>query len=217
MDCFVLLSFHPAHRHLPFGQRKTEQKGHGALAPKLGSFCPDTPPESVRIAMAGLLTCGSKPSPSFPSQSPVDLSGALSAHSCGGSHGFGASWLLRTVFPISPSGLRRLGPSGTNEHISYPIGKFRIVPGDEVRHPKNIHSNLTLGFASDAPLIQFEMEENHFNANPACLGQRFAKSGTGTAWARTTQTLCLMPCLETPVGAAETRRIGMQERPSKVF
>ncbi len=28
------------------------------------------------------------------------ISGSLTAHSCGGSHGFGAYWLRRTVFPF---------------------------------------------------------------------------------------------------------------------
>lgn len=27
---------------------------------------------------------------------------SLSAHSCGGSHGFGPDWVVRTVFPIIP-------------------------------------------------------------------------------------------------------------------
>ncbi len=31
---------------------------------------------------------------------------SLSAYSCGGSHGFGACWLHRTVFPFNPEAFR---------------------------------------------------------------------------------------------------------------
>ncbi len=39
--------------------------------------------------MAGLLTCGSTLSRSFPGKCPVDDLGSLAAYSCGGSHGIG--------------------------------------------------------------------------------------------------------------------------------
>jgi len=46
----------------------------------------------------------------LPSRSPSGHVGvALSAYSCGGSHGFGPDWVVRTVFPINPLEFIRRG------------------------------------------------------------------------------------------------------------
>ncbi len=59
--------------------------------------------------MAGLLAHESlldrRPS-RFPSGACVDT---LFAYSCGGSHGLGPYWVIRTVFPINPLDLVRRG------------------------------------------------------------------------------------------------------------
>ena len=49
-----------------------------------------------------------------PFSGPVVFSGSLAAHSCGGSHGFGAFWLHLTVFPFHPALLR--GPETIDAH-----------------------------------------------------------------------------------------------------
>ncbi len=66
---------------------------------------PDHPVRLLRALTAGLLACGSLALPAFPA-----VSGqwhgwqSLTAHSCGGSHGFGPIRVVLTVFPINPSG-----------------------------------------------------------------------------------------------------------------
>src|SRR6266542_3320800 len=49
---------------------------------------------------AGILTCGFY-GWALPSRYPSGLAALnLAAHSCGGSHGFGPDWVVRTVFPV---------------------------------------------------------------------------------------------------------------------
>src|SRR5262249_14101858 len=60
-------------------------------------------------SLAGLLTRGSSPGAGLPG-CPVAPGGVrLPAHSCGGSHGLGPFWVVRTVFPINPLDLVRRG------------------------------------------------------------------------------------------------------------
>ena len=53
--------------------------------------------------VAGLLTCGSLSLGSLPGFPVARLAKALTAHSCGGSHGFGPDWVVLTVFPVRPA------------------------------------------------------------------------------------------------------------------
>lgn len=52
--------------------------------------------------MAGLLARGSVRIHPFPAFGQWDVVNALSAYSCGGSHGFGPFWVVLTVFPFQP-------------------------------------------------------------------------------------------------------------------
>jgi len=66
--------------------------------------------------MAGLLTRGSVLSQ--PSRiSPVARLASLTAYSCGGSHGIGACWLHRTVFPFNPGAFR--SPETISAHTEF--------------------------------------------------------------------------------------------------
>ncbi len=56
-------------------------------------------PKGFRRYAAGLLTCGSLDSDAFPVAQWL-CARTLAAHSCGGSHGFGPDWVIRTVFPL---------------------------------------------------------------------------------------------------------------------
>src|SRR5208282_1833197 len=79
-----------------------------------------------RLAMAGLLARGSPPDADLPGFPVVSAGNRLTAHSCGGSHGFGPFWVVRTVFPINPlESIRRgtivdrrygAGSPSVNEH-----------------------------------------------------------------------------------------------------
>jgi hypothetical protein len=55
------------------------------------------------LCVAGLLTCGSPSSGGLPGFPVAMIAEALSAHSCGGSHGFGPDWVVLTVFPVRPA------------------------------------------------------------------------------------------------------------------
>jgi hypothetical protein len=68
------------------------------------------PLTSCRVA--GLLTCGSLSFGGLPGFPVAKLADALSAHSCGGSHGFGPDWVVLTVFPVRPE--VRLAPGTTH-------------------------------------------------------------------------------------------------------
>ncbi|CUH77079.1 hypothetical protein TRM7557_01199 [Tritonibacter multivorans] len=156
--------------------------------------------------------------PVLPRHSPVDLSGALSAHSCGGSHGVGAFWLHRTVFPISPSGLRRLGPSVSNEHISSTIGKIRIARGTLVvsteKHASQDH--IRIWFRRRFYSIQDGGESDH---RETCLPkQRFAYSAAGAAWAKSTETPNLQPRFASPqMAPAKPDGSEFQRGPARFF
>src|SRR3546814_16009425 len=62
---------------------------------------------------AGLLTRGLKYNAAFPASQWLTACcrryTRQSAHSCGGSHGFGPDWVVRTVFPINPLEFIRRG------------------------------------------------------------------------------------------------------------
>ena len=53
--------------------------------------------------VAGLLTCGSLVFGGLPGCPVASRAETLSAHSCGGSHGFGPDWVILTVFPVRPA------------------------------------------------------------------------------------------------------------------
>jgi len=59
--------------------------------------------------MAGLLARGSSPDADLPDCSVVTDRSRLAAYSCGGSHGLGPDWVVRTVFPINPLEFIRRG------------------------------------------------------------------------------------------------------------
>lgn len=52
--------------------------------------------------VAGLLTCGSLNLGGLPGFPVANAAKALTAHSCGGSHGIGPDWVVLTVFPVRP-------------------------------------------------------------------------------------------------------------------
>jgi hypothetical protein len=92
------------------------------------------PEHGFTLSSAGLLTCGSVLSASLPSF-PVASDGASrSAHSCGGSHGFGPDWVVRTVFPFNPLDSIRRGTYDAatiaRRHLSRQAGQ--TIPSAEM-------------------------------------------------------------------------------------
>jgi hypothetical protein len=78
------------------------------------------PEHGFTLSSAGLLTCGSVLDASLPSF-PVAYDGvSRSAHSCGGSHGFGPDWVVRTVFPFNPLESIRRGTYDVNSIAPWP-------------------------------------------------------------------------------------------------
>src|ERR1700753_338256 len=51
-----------------------------------------------------------------------------SAYSCGGSHGFGPFWVVRTVFPINPLDFIRRGTIADNYRNSGRAGSMSVAP-----------------------------------------------------------------------------------------
>ncbi len=92
--------------------------GCPALAPYAMRSSPDTPPGLRFICDGRSPDSRVKARRPFPDLWVQWLDGSLSAHSCGGSHGFGACWLHRTVFPFHPADLR---PARTiTSHLTRP-------------------------------------------------------------------------------------------------
>ena len=70
--------------------------------------------------VAGLLTCGSLSFGGLPGFPVASRAETLSAHSCGGSHGFGPDWVILTVFPVRPE--VRLAP-GTTQSLFWQVDR----------------------------------------------------------------------------------------------
>ena len=96
------------------GQRGADEQQREAGGNALGSESEEVE-ETIRAVMntlrgdqfkscrvAGLLTCGSLSFGGLPGFPVAMIAEALSAHSCGGSHGFGPDWVVLTVFPVRP-------------------------------------------------------------------------------------------------------------------
>lgn len=91
------------------------------MAQRKGQFVSIGTPRPLRFlhSTAGLLARGYRLSICLPTvtRSGPALSrrenGQQSAYSCGGSHGLGPFWVFRTVFPINPLGVIRMG----NRHL----------------------------------------------------------------------------------------------------
>lgn len=76
--------------------------------------------------MAGLLTCGSSLSRSFPGFGPVVDLGSLAAYSCGGSHGIDPPCGSHRI-PFLPSRNKRSGPSRATKHETGRFSKQELL------------------------------------------------------------------------------------------
>src|SRR4029077_16637255 len=105
-------------------RRRPAKAGHAVLDPveKRPSTTRSSPSghpariKRYRLAMAGLLARRSLPDADLPGHPVVTDSNRLAAYSCGGSHGLGPCWVVRTVFPINPLEFIRRGTIATRRY-----------------------------------------------------------------------------------------------------